>query len=650
MTAVLEVDRLSTRFATPDGEVLAADEVGFTIGAGESLGVVGESGSGKTQIFLSIMGLLAKNGRSTGSVRYRGKEILNLPARDLNKIRGDDLAMIFQDPMTSLNPYLKISRQLTEVMREHKGMDEAEARRRGIAMLELVGIPEAARRFDMYPHEFSGGMRQRVMIAMALLCEPDLLIADEPTTALDVTVQAQILELLGRLKRELGMAIALITHDLGVVAGLCERVMVMYAGRAVEVAPAADLFRRPAAPLHQGPAALDAAARRGGHDRADHHPRPAAEPAGPAARLRVRRPLPLRVRPLPDGAAAARGLRPRPCQGLPPGAAAMTAPILSVRDLKVHFPIPAGGFLRRRYVPLKAVDGVSFELRPGETLGIVGELGCGKSTLGRALLQLIPSTDGQVIWLGENLAGRDSQAMRRYRRDLQIIFQDPLASLDPRMPVGEIIAEPLITHEPGLARAQVRARVQEMMRAVGLLPQMINRYPHEFSGGQCQRIGIARAMILKPKLIVCDEPVSALDVSIQAQIVNLLMALQREFGLSLIFISHNLAVVRHICHRIMVLYLGRMAEIASRDDLYARPRHPYTQALISAVPIPDPELERSRHRIVLTGDLPSPLRPPSGCVFRTRCPRASEVCAERLPAVEVVAGDHEVACHHWRET
>jgi oligopeptide transport system ATP-binding protein len=328
----------------------------------------------------------------------------------------------------------------------------------------------------------------------------------------------------------------------------------------------------------------------------------------------------------------------------------MTAPILSVRDLKVHFPIPAGGFLRRRYIPLKAVDGVSFELRPGETLGIVGESGCGKSTLGRALLQLIPSTDGQVIWLGENLAGRGSQAMRPYRRDLQIIFQDPLASLDPRMPVGEIIAEPLITHEPGLARAQVRARVQEMMRAVGLLPQMINRYPHEFSGGQCQRIGIARAMILKPKLIVCDEPVSALDVSIQAQIVNLLMALQREFGLSLIFISHNLAVVRHICHRIMVLYLGRMAEIAGRDDLYARPRHPYTQALISAVPIPDPELERSRHRIVLTGDLPSPLRPPSGCVFRTRCPRASEVCAQQLPAVEVVAGDHEVACHHWRET
>lgn len=328
----------------------------------------------------------------------------------------------------------------------------------------------------------------------------------------------------------------------------------------------------------------------------------------------------------------------------------MSAPILSVRDLKVHFPIPAGGLFRRRYVPLKAVDGVSFDLAAGETLGIVGESGCGKSTLGRAVLQLIPLTDGQVVWLGENLASRDATAMRRYRQDLQIIFQDPLASLDPRMPIGESIAEPLVTHEPRLPRAEVRRRVQDMMRVVGLLPQMINRYPHEFSGGQCQRIGIARAMILRPRLIVCDEPVSALDVSIQAQIVNVLMALQREFGLSLIFISHNLAVVRHICHRIMVLYLGRMCEIADRDALYGQPRHPYTQALISAVPIPDPELERSRRRTILVGDLPSPLNPPFGCVFRTRCPKASSVCAEIVPAIENVVAGHEVACHHWRAT
>jgi oligopeptide transport system ATP-binding protein len=328
----------------------------------------------------------------------------------------------------------------------------------------------------------------------------------------------------------------------------------------------------------------------------------------------------------------------------------MTSPVLSVRDLKVHFPIPVGGVLRRRYQPLKAVDGVSFDLAQGETLGIVGESGCGKSTLGRAVLQLIPPTAGQVTWLGENLTSLDAGRLRRYRRDLQIIFQDPLASLDPRMPIGEIIAEPLVTHEPGRPRAEIKNRVQAMMRAVGLLPQMINRYPHEFSGGQCQRIGIARAMILKPRLIVCDEPVSALDVSIQAQIVNLLMDLQREFGLSLIFISHNLAVVRHICHRIMVLYLGRMAEIADRDQLYRNPRHPYTQALISAVPLPDPELEKSRRRIVLKGDLPSPLNPPSGCVFRTRCPLATDLCARVVPPAETVEPGHEATCHYWRET
>ena len=326
------------------------------------------------------------------------------------------------------------------------------------------------------------------------------------------------------------------------------------------------------------------------------------------------------------------------------------APVLSIRDLKVHFPVPTGGLLRRRTVPLKAVDGVSFDLRQGETLGIVGESGCGKSTLGRAVLQLIPPTAGQVTWLGQNLAGLPEPELRRHRRDLQIIFQDPLASLDPRMPVGESVAEPLRTHEPALPRAEIRRRVREAMRAVGLLPQTINRYPHEFSGGQCQRIGIARAMILRPRLIVCDEPVSALDVSIQAQIVNLLADLQRELGLSLIFISHNLAVVRHICHRILVLYLGKLAEIAERDQLYRDPRHPYTQALISAVPIPDPALERARRRIALKGDLPSPLAPPSGCVFRTRCPRATGFCAEAVPEPETVEPGHEAACHYWRET
>ena len=312
-------------------------------------------------------------------------------------------------------------------------------------------------------------------------------------------------------------------------------------------------------------------------------------------------------------------------------------------------PIPVGGLLRRRYLPLKAVDGVSFELSPGETLGIVGESGCGKSTLGRAVLRLIEPNRGRVVWLGEDLGALGAEALRRHRRAMQIVFQDPLASLDPRMTVGDIIAEPLVTHEPGLARAEVGARVRDMMASTGLSPQMINRYPHEFSGGQCQRIGIARAMILRPRLIVCDEPVSALDVSIQAQIVNLLMRLQREFGLSLIFISHDLSVVRHVSHRILVLYLGRMVELADRDALYLAPKHPYTKALLSAVPIPDPRLERRKRRIVLAGELPSPLEPPSGCVFRTRCPLAIELCAREVPRIEEIAPGHQVACHRWQE-
>jgi oligopeptide transport system ATP-binding protein len=334
---------------------------------------------------------------------------------------------------------------------------------------------------------------------------------------------------------------------------------------------------------------------------------------------------------------------------MPSPGALGSAPLLSVADLKVHFRIGSSFLSRRPPAVLKAVDGVNFELRPGETLGLVGESGCGKSTLGRAVLRLLPQSVGRVVWLGEDLGQLSHEAMRQKRREMQIIFQDPLASLNPRMTVGEIIAEPMKTFQPNLPAAEAKKRVQEMMRKVGLLPNQINRYPHEFSGGQCQRIGIARAMINNPKLIVCDEPVSALDVSIQAQIVNLLMDLQRETGMALIFISHNLSVVRHISHRIMVLYLGRVAELADRDQLYRNPRHPYTQALISAVPIPDPEVERSRRRVVLTGDLPSPLKPPSGCTFRTRCPKATEICARMVPPLDEIERGHQVACHHWNE-
>ncbi|MEA2779970.1 MAG: oligopeptide transport system ATP-binding protein [Rhodospirillaceae bacterium] len=323
------------------------------------------------------------------------------------------------------------------------------------------------------------------------------------------------------------------------------------------------------------------------------------------------------------------------------------APLLSVSDLKVHFRMGGGWLSRHKPVLLKAVDGVSFDLHPGETLGLVGESGCGKTTLGRAVLRLIPNIDGRVVWLGQDLAKLDNEAMRKKRREMQIVFQDPLAALDPRMTVGEIIGEPLRTFQPKLTAAEAKAKVQAMMAKVGLLPRQVNRYPHEFSGGQCQRIGIARAMINHPKLVVCDEPVSALDVSIQAQIVNLLMDLQQEFGMSMIFISHNLSVVRHVSHRIMVLYLGRVAELADRDQLYRNPRHPYTQALISAVPIPDPDLERARQRLVLKGDLPSPLDPPSGCAFRTRCPKATEICARIRPDLLPIETGHQVACHHW---
>ena len=325
----------------------------------------------------------------------------------------------------------------------------------------------------------------------------------------------------------------------------------------------------------------------------------------------------------------------------------MTETLLHVADLQVHFPIRVGGLLRGRHVPLKAVDGVSFALHAGETLGVVGESGCGKSTLGRAILQLVEPTAGTVVWRGHDLTAADAEHMRSYRRDMQIIFQDPLASLDPRMTIGDIVAEPLVTFEPRLERKVVKQRVQQMLDTVGLSPEMLNRYPHEFSGGQCQRIGIARAMILEPELIICDEPVSALDVSIQAQIINLLQRLQREFGLTLLFISHDLSVVRRISHRVLVLYLGRIMEIAAADALYSRPMHPYTRALISAVPIPDPDKERAKQRIVLHGDMPSPIAPPSGCVFRTRCRWADDQCAQATPELRDAAPGHAVACHHF---
>ena len=596
--SVLDVVKLNVRFATPDGEVHAVRNLSFELAAGETLGIVGESGSGKSQTVLSLLGLLAANGRASGTATFELRDLLALRERERRAIRGRKISMIFQDPMTSLNPYLTIAAQMLQVVRAHERVSMKAARSRCIEMLEAVAIPDAAARFDRYPHELSGGMRQRVMIAASLLLGPKILIADEPTTALDVTVQAQILELMKDLKRRYGTSIILITHDLGVIAGVADRVLVMQGGELKEQGTVDDLFYRP---KHAYTRALLAAV-----------PRLDA-PLAPAA--------------------------PRESSGAP-------ASLVDVEGLKVHFPVAGGGWWARR--TLKAVDGVDLKLAPGETLGIVGESGSGKSTLARAILKLVPASAGRVSVLGRDLGGLTRAELRPLKRDLQVVFQDPLASLNPRMTIGDIVAEPLWTHKPELGKSATRAEVVDVLRRVGLTGAELNRYSHEFSGGQCQRIGIARALVLKPKIVVCDEPVSALDVSIQAQIVNLLLELRRELGVALIFIAHDLAVVRRISDRVLVMYLGRAMEIAPSADLYAQPRHPYTRALISAVPLPDPRAERARPREILRGELPSPIDPPSGCRFRTRCAYVVERCRNEVPLLRPF-GYAEVACHRAEE-
>lgn len=571
--SLLKVTDLHVKFTTPEGTVTAVNNLSFSINQGETLGIVGESGSGKSQTAFALMGLQPANAIVTGSALFSEQQLLNLDEHSLNKIRSKQISMIFQDPMTSLNPYMKIGEQLIEVLRLHKGLAKQQAYNEALAMLDAVKIPHAKQRMGQYPHEFSGGMCQRVMIAMALLCKPKLLIADEPSTALDVTVQAKIMQLLRELQSEFNTAIIMITHDLGVVAGICQNVLVMNNGEMQEYGSADDIFYRAQHPYTQR--LLQAVPRL---DKKFTSLPTLAEQTATASQH------------VTEDATAAKKQHNN------------SSLLLDVQDIKVHFSIAAKNALPwSKAQTLKAVDGISFQVNAGETLGIVGESGSGKSTLARAIIGLIKPTAGKVIWQGQDVTQFDKHAWRAERQNIQMIFQDPLGSLNPRMTVGEIVAEPLKTYYPELSRSQRKEKVQTMMNKVGLKPDLINRYPHEFSGGQCQRIGIARALILEPKLIICDEPVSALDVSIQAQVINLLKQLQQELGISLIFIAHDLAVVKHISDRVLVMYKGNKVELAEAEQLYSAPQHDYTKALLSAVPIPDPNIEKNKTVLDYTG-------------------------------------------------
>ncbi|WP_394435883.1 ABC transporter ATP-binding protein [Streptomyces sp. SGAir0957] len=664
---LLKIEDLRVDIASRDRTVHALDGISLELAPGEALGVVGESGCGKTMTALSVLGLLPPGGTVTGGrILFDGHDLAAAPAPVLQDVRGNTIGMVFQDPLTSLNPTMTIGAQVAEPLLLHRDVTRKEAYARAEETLRLVGMPQPAERMSAYPHQLSGGMRQRVAIAMALVCEPKLLIADEPTTALDVTTQHQILELIDDLRSRLGMAMILVTHDLGVIANRVDRVAVMYAGRVAEQADVRGLFARP---RHRYTEALFAALpeRAADHDTELHTiaglpPSLTVRPTGcrfaprclfATDECREKEPFLVEdevrgaghrfacFHPVPDVREAAPDevVAPAP---LPARDTASDDVLLALDTLVKEFPLKGGPFSRSKGT-VSAVGGVSLTVRRGETFGMVGESGCGKTTLGRIVAGLEEPTSGAVRFEGRDRADLSRAERRAHRKRVQLMFQDSTAAMDPRMRVGEILREPLVIQGVG-NRAEQERLIGELLDAVGLPRGAVHRYPHEFSGGQRQRLGLARALTLSPELVVADEPVSALDVSVQAQILNLMRELQRERGLTYLFISHDLAVVRYLADTVGVMYLGKLVEVGPAEQVYNRPLHPYTRGLLDTVNVPDPEAAASG--TPLAGETPSAARPPSGCRFRTRCPIARDVCATVEPPVSSPdTPGHQVACH-----
>ena len=682
---VISVRDLTVSFASEAGTVHAVRGMNFDLYPGKTLGIVGESGSGKSVTSMAIMGLLDKNASVKGSITYHGEELLNKSDFEMSEIRGKGIAMVFQDPLSALTPVFSIGDQIKEALVTHNPkMTEQQIHDRSIELMNLVGIPDPEGRLKSFPHEFSGGMRQRVMIAMAIANDPDVIIADEPTTALDVTIQAQVLEVLRKAQRETGAAVIFITHDLGVIAGVADDIVVMYAGRPVEKADVDSIFDHPAMPYTMG---LLGAVPRSDRER---NSRLVPIPGSPMNLVNMPKGCPFAPRcPLatdichttepamepvpgrPDQFVAchrtqeivSKGLTFHDVYTVAEAAKSKFAGIprderkmvLDVKHMRKTFPLTAGGFLRRKIGEVKAVDDVTLDVREGETVALVGESGSGKSTTLMEIMAFKQPQDGEIEMFGTKLEHKIPREKRRELRSaVQYVFQDPMSSLDPRLPIYDILAEPMKVQH--YSKEQIRERIGELMRLVELNPDQVDRFPTQFSGGQRQRIAIARALSVNPKLVLLDEPVSALDVSIQAGVINLLEDLQNKLGVAYLFVAHNLSVVRHISSRVAVMYLGRIVESGDTEDVFEHPLHPYTQALISAVPVPDPKAERTRQRIVLEGEVPSPTETFEGCPFMGRCPLMPKLSAEQQarcrgerPALRPYdtsrPSGHQVACH-----